>query len=446
MIVELKRQRSALKAKRKGLADAIRERDLNADEQAEFDALTDQIAALTTRIEALEKVETDPDEDDNDPAEDDPDAPRPRSRSDHFTNISTSKTRKDSHVYSMSRALGLVANKKNVDGFEGERSQEIAHQRGNPAQGFYLPWDVQLRGKHKVKNRDLTTTTGTGSVGVLVEPELIELLRARLVFEALGGQIHEGLVGRFAMPRATATSQYYFVGEGTAATAGNPTLDNVNFVPKTMCISVPMTRKFMFESSLKAMSFVENDVIKALTVGLDATALAGSGSGSVPTGVANQSSVTTITLAADSGNGGDMVYADALAFEAAVSNSNADMGSLGWATTPGVRSKLKLTPKIGSTYPVFVWSDEGEINGYPAMVTTNMPKANTKGSSGATLSSIIYGNWEDAILALWSGIDIVIDPYTQAASGGVVFNALIETDVQIRHGGSFAVCNYVSVV
>jgi HK97 family phage major capsid protein len=450
--VELKGQRSKLRAERKLLADQFRERDMSDDDKAKFDDLTSQIEALSSRIDAIEKVENDdePMEDDDDPDGEktkeeggDRSKPAPATKR-HFHNIATSKTRKDSHEYSISRALSVFNDHKRVDGIEGERSQEIALTRGKP-QGFYMPWDVKLRGRHKVQNRDLTLTTGTGSVGILVEPTLIELLRARLVFEQLGGTVIPNCVGKFALPRQTAASQYYFVGEATSVTAGNPVIDQVNFVPKTMGISVPITRKFLFESSLDAMTVVEQDVVKSLTVGLDATALAGSGSGATPTGVLNQSSVTTITLAADSANGGVMTYADALAFETAVANSNADQGSLGWATTPGVRAKLKQTPKIGSTFPVFVWSDENQVNGYPAMVTTNMPKNLTKGT-GTNLNSIIFGNWNDAVLAMWSGIDVVIDPYTQAAAGGVIYNALIEVDVQLRHGTSFAVAGTVIVV
>ncbi len=452
--VELKGLRSALKAERKSLADGFRERDMSEEDQAKFDDLTARIDALSARIDALETVEVDEEpieENDDDPEgekvkEEGGDRSRPAAATKrHFHGIATSKTRKDSHEYSITRALSVFKEHGRVDGIEGERSQEIAGQRGNP-NGFYLPWDVKLRGRHRVglQNRDLNLTTGTGSVGVLVEPTLIELLRARLVFEQLGGTVIPNCVGKFALPRQTAASQYYFVGEATNVTAGNPTIDNVNFVPKTMGISVPITRKFLFESSLDAMTVVEQDVVKSLTVGLDATALAGSGSGATPTGILNQSGVTTITLAADSGNGGALAYADALAFETAVSNSNADQGSLGWATTPGVRAKLKQTPKIGSTFPVFVWSDDNQINGYNAMVTTNMPKNLTKGT-GTNLNSIIYGNWNDAVLAMWSGIDVVIDPYTQAQQGGVVYNALIEVDVQLRHGTSFAVCGAVNV-
>lgn len=446
--VELKSQRSAFKVERKALADAIRVRDLSEDEQAKFDDLTSKIDALSSRIEALEKVESDdaPDENDDEPMDDAPEDAKPKEnglRSHLGFSISTAKTRKDSHQYSISRALAVFGKHGKIDGLEAERSQEIARERG-PAQGFYLDENAKLRGRHKIKNRDLTLSTGTGGVGILVEPTLIELLRARLVFESLGGTVLTNCKGKFALPRQSSAAQYYFVGEATAVTAGNPVLDQVNFVPKTMGISVPITRKFMFESSVEAMSLVENDVIKALTVGFDATTLAGSGSGATPTGILNQSSVTTITLAADSANGGAMVYADALAFETAVANSNADQGSLGWATTPGVRAKLKQTAKIGSTFPFFVWTEDDKVNGYEALVTTNMPKTLTKGT-GTNLHSIIFGNWNDAVLALWSGIDVIIDPYTQASQGGVVYNALVETDVQVRHGGSFAVCGAINV-
>jgi hypothetical protein len=51
---------------------------------------------------------------------------------------------------------------------------------------------------------------------------------------------------------------------------------------------------------------------------------------------------------------------------------------------------------------------------------------------------VAFGNWEDAILGMWGGWDVVIDPYTsaQTATVNVTINAFIDTAV--RHSASFA--------
>jgi hypothetical protein len=54
---------------------------------------------------------------------------------------------------------------------------------------------------------------------------------------------------------------------------------------------------------------------------------------------------------------------------------------------------------------------EGVINtanGYPFYSTSHMNSGN-----------LIYGNWADLLIANWSGLDITVDPYTQALLGTV---------------------------
>ena len=457
-IVELKKQRTALKLERKALVDALRERDLDEAEQAKFDELSDKIEALTSRIDKLEKVEEDDDEPEGDEPEkkedgDEPEGERskaPKKGERHLDfpagNIATSKTRKDSHDYSIRRGLALHAEGKVVNGLEGERSQEIAIRSGNRPQGFFMPHDFKLRGQHKLKRRDFTTSTGTGAVGIKVESTFIELLRNRMVTDELGVTVTHSLVGKYARPRQSAASTMYFIGEGSNTTGSNPTFDQVVFVPKTAAVQVNISRKSLFEMSIQAETAVEADMLKVLAIGMDTQVLAGTGSGANPTGVLYDPGAQAITLSADSGNGAAITFQDALNFESLLSNVNADSATSAFVTTPAVRSKLKQTPKInsGQVYPEFVWAPDNTVNGYKAMVTNEMPGGLTKGTSSGTLSSIIFGSWEYAELALWGGIDIVINPYVNASQGAIQYNLFQEMDTQRDHSNAFVLSTAVA--
>jgi HK97 family phage major capsid protein len=265
-----------------------------------------------------------------------------------------------------------------------------------------------------------------------------------MVCEALGVTIFTELKGKFALPRQNAASTLYYIGEGSPATGSNPTLDQVNFVPRTAAVQVNISRKSLFEMSIDAETFVEEDILKVLAIGLDTQVLAATGSGAAPTGILSDSNATVATIAADSGNGGDLAWGDVLGIEQALAQANADRGRIAWVTTPGVRGKLKQTPKIGSTFPVFVWSDDNTVNGYPAFVTNEMPSGLTKGGS-SNLHSLIYGNWEDAVLALWGGTEVLPNPYINASAGAIQYNLFQETDTQRRHSNSFVISNAVSI-
>jgi HK97 family phage major capsid protein len=461
-VVELKKQRTALKAERQGLVDALRERDLTDEQQAKFDDLSNKIDALTKRIDALEKVENDDDPDDDEPEEkaegDDEDedgnrsaAPKPKKKGERHLdfsgrNISTSKTVNTSDQYSLRRALSLHTRGRRVDGLEGEISRDIEIHSGNEAQGFFMPWNFKCRGRHKLNRRDFTTTTGAGAVGVLVEAEFIELLRNRMVTDELGVKVTHSLKGKYAVPRQNSASQLYFIGEGSNGTGSTPGFDQVDFTPRTATCQVNISRKSLFEMSIEAETAVENDMLKVLSIGLDFAVLAQNGSGANPTGIIYDPNVTVLPLSADTGNGADMTFGDALNFEYLLSLSNADMGSIAFCTTNGIRSKLKQTPKInsGQVYPEFVWNEkDNTINGYKAVSTNQMPSGLTKGTS-SNLHSIIYGNWNDSELALWGGIDVVKNPFINVSSGAIQYNLFQEMDTQRQHSNSFVVSTAVS--
>ncbi len=58
-----------------------------------------------------------------------------------------------------------------------------------------------------------------------------------------------------------------------------------------------------------------------------------------------------------------------------------------------------------------------EVNGYPVLCT-----------SAVAGKGVIFGNFADLVIGQWGGIDLTVDPYTQAANGKVrlVINAYFD--------------------
>ena len=121
---------------------------------------------------------------------------------------------------------------------------------------------------------------------------------------------------------------------------------------------------------------------------------------------------------------------------------NADVGTLSFVCDALIRGTMQLILKVGSTFPIYLWNTESPqypLAGYPCPVTNLLPQNVTKGS-GTNLHTMIFGNWEDLIYAFWSGLDVIVDPYTSAAQGAVNIVALQDFDVNERHYQSFANC------
>ena len=94
-----------------------------------------------------------------------------------------------------------------------------------------------------------------------------------------------------------------------------------------------------------------------------------------------------------------------------------------------------------ATYLPFIWENADQpLNSYRAAVTNNLISNGTKGASGAVCSTLAFASdWQDMILALFGGLDIVVDPYTQAGTGQVVLTANQFIDVACRQPASFSI-------
>ena len=188
------------------------------------------------------------------------------------------------------------------------------------------------------------------------------------------------------------------------------------------------------QTSLDAEAIARDDLAKVLAIEADRAGLNGNGQNNCPTGVMQMSNVNTVSLGT---NGGAPTWQAMCQMEEFVSNYNADFGSLALVTNPAGRSTLKQAPKIGTTFPVYLWEDN-EVNGYPAVATNQIPSNLTKGS-GTNLSAAIFGNWEELVFAMWGGTDIIVDPYTGSSSGTLRIVMLQDLDIQSRYQQAFSI-------
>lgn len=353
-------------------------------------------------------------------------------------------TEKEVKQFSFLRAINALANPTNAAlqaaaGFEHEVSQEAAKRAGRASRGIMIPVDV-LREK-----RDLTVGTaadgGYLKATNLLSGSFIEMLRNRMMVRNLGATVLMDLVGDIAIPRQTGGATAYWVPESGAPTETKQAFDQVPLAPKSVGAFTDISRKLLLQSSIDIEQFVRNDLATILALEIDRAAIHGSGASNQPTGIVATSGIGSV---AGGTNGAAPTFANVVALETAVSVANADIGTLAYLTNAKVRGKLKTTEKAPSaTVGNFVWGNGnepgyGELNGYRAAVSNQVSAALTKGTSAGVCSAIIYGNWADLLIGMWSGLDLTVDPYTGATSGTVRVVALQDVDVAVRHAESFS--------
>jgi hypothetical protein len=145
-----------------------------------------------------------------------------------------------------------------------------------------------------------------------------------------------------------------------------------------------------------------------------------------------------VTTVSNGTNGGSPDYALINSLVTQVENANADLDSAKFAMTPNAKGYMKTLPRSTAAVAAgFVWDDDDEVANYPAFASNVLPNNLTKGT-GSNLSAVIFGNFSDAVIAMWGGLDVLIDPYTGSSSGTVRIVALQDLDIEFRHTASFA--------
>lgn len=335
-------------------------------------------------------------------------------------------TNKEARSYSIMRAIRALANPQNrayqeAAAFEFECSRTAAELSGKQSRGIMIPADVL--------NRAFSTTTPSGGPGSnaiatnLLADQFIELLRHR-TWALKRVTTMGGLVGNVDIPRQNSATQAYWVGEGGAPTESEPGIDQIAFSPKTLAAYTDITRRLMLQSTPDAELIVRNDLLKVMALALDKAVLYGSGASNQPKGLLQQTGIHAVALADV-----NPAFAEYVAMETAIAAADADIGSLSYVVNATARGAAKTTLKFPSAAIAqggTIWEQGNTINGYDVDVTNQLVPGD-----------FFFGNWADFIVAMWSGLDMMVDPYSLSTSGGTRIVVFQDVDMNVRHVQSF---------
>jgi len=323
---------------------------------------------------------------------------------------------KEVQGYSFSRALhAAITGDWSKAENEKAASNKVAKMLGKDSRGFYVP--------HQVLKRDLTTTAGAAIVDTNAGgASFIEILRNKLVIAKLGGQVLSGLSGNVAIPKQTGSATAYWIDEGANTTASELGLGLIELKPKTVSAKTAYTRQMLLQGNPDVENLVMNDLAINIALAIDKAAISGTGLAGQPLGILNTTGVNAVdcsTLA------GGLTWNKAVEFDTLIATDNADVGNMNFISGAGVTGKLKTTLKSanGSAYLL----EKGEVNGYNH-TRTNQVAANT----------LLFGDFSQMITGLWGGLDIMIDPYEKADSGGIVIRAFQSVDIGVRYAEAFS--------
>jgi HK97 family phage major capsid protein/HK97 family phage prohead protease len=336
-------------------------------------------------------------------------------------------TKKEVRQYSIMRAVrAMLPDATSADReagkFELECSSAAAQRYGKTPKGIIIPGDVLM---DRAFGTGAAGTSGNGAAAIatnLLAGSFIDILRKR-AWVMKRARTMAGLVGNVDIPKQTATTQAYWVGEGGAPTAGTPGLDQITFTPKTVGAYTDITRRLMMQATPDAESIVRDDILKVMALEIDRVAIYGTGTEYQPKGLKNYTGVHAVSLATP----GAPAYTEYVQMETLIALDNADVDNMSYAFNAAIRGKAKTTlqfPNVNGSQRI--WEPGNTINGYETNVSNQI-------ASG----DVFFGNWNDLVVAMWGGLELRVDPYALSTSGGLRLIALQDLDVNLRRVESF---------
>lgn len=286
------------------------------------------------------------------------------------------------------------------------------------------------------------TSTGVGTgkeLSPILQGDIVDLMRPRMIAAEFGARAETYVGGTVSRPTISADASFTWLAEnpGAGVSATDPATGAITMVPRAVAVRTSVTAQSIRTSSPESAFQIMESHAARLAVAMDAAVLAGTGASNQPTGILYNSGANLVAMGT---NGGTVSYAKLCELEQAIDAANAPMQGLGFVTTPQIRSRMRQTqdfPSAAAGRPL--WDATNTVLGHRAMTTTSMPSTLTKGTSSGNCHAAILGDFSQVVMAYWGALEVIVDPYTDAAKGLTHITSTLYVDVGILQPSAFAV-------
>ncbi len=320
--------------------------------------------------------------------------------------------------FSVTRAIAAAAGLGVDAGFEREVQAELSKRAGKPAEGLYIPTEV-------FETRVLTTATGSELVPTEHRPDqYISALTAASVVRGLGARVLSGLTGNLSIPRETDSPAIGWVAENAALSADDADFDSITLSPKHCGALSEWSRNMLLQASPDVEALLRQMLARNIGLTIDRAAIRGGGSNE-PDGVLETGGIQTVTAP-------DSIF-EAVAEAVAKADAENVGASRAILTTPEIRRiASEALDTLGR--PIGVAT---VFHNVPTTFSNQVPKI--LGGSPGTEHGLIYGDWSELLIGVWSEIDILVNPFESTAysKGNVSIRAMATVDCAVRHPKAF---------
>lgn len=319
--------------------------------------------------------------------------------------------------FSLARAIQAVTNGQALTGAEAEVAAEARHQAA--AHGVQLAGQIALPSEFRADPMTATNNGGAGSVqtseNIFDDPKaILPSLRPNTVFEKLGATYFRNANGPVVIPRQTgSTSADSTLTEIEAITPTNISMDQITLNPQRIGAGTSYSRQLLMQSLESLDAFILADLNKTMGLAVDDYLIAklyAGVSATDATGVA----VEEVPFLMEE--------------ELRLANANADGAKFAMDPTANRRLRRAVLDAGSGLFA----GDYNSTIGYGQTVSTQF-----------NADDIILGDFSDFVVCEWSGMDLIVDPYTGAGQDVVKVTANTYLDGAVRRADSFSRYNNV---
>lgn len=270
-----------------------------------------------------------------------------------------------------------------------EQGKNEMRKAGLSAQGQLVIPTNEVRAIHSV------TADGESVVATDVF-DILTPLRAKNVLAQAGATIYSNLTSDVKIP-IMSKSNVTFEDENGEAKDGAGAFNYLKLTPHRLTAYVDISKELLAQDSVDVENAIRTDLVNAINSKLEEAFLSDfSGSTVQPKGVfaivKPDSAVTSN-------------FAKLVENEAKVEDANI-LNEPCYILSNKAKAALRAMAK-GAKSTELVY-ENGEVDGTKAFNTSNVPASN-----------YLFGDMSSLVIGTWSGLDLIVDPYTQAPKGAV---------------------------
>ena len=321
--------------------------------------------------------------------------------------------------FSLSRAVNAVAIGKALEGAEAEWAQEA--NREMQARGLNMAGQIGIPGNALYRAGgadDFQAGSGDGSGFVATAvPGAIDALRTPTIAERIGVTTINNATANLQFPRVSVKASGTAATEVAADADSGLEMDQVTLTPNRVAAKTLWSKQLMLQGGPAVDALISRELAAGINETIDKAVFAAAAAG-----------------AGDSTDlaGGSVGSSHLYAMQKAVLAAGGDLSRCAFVASPTAMQILKGESAVANVSALI---DGNRIDGYPTEYTPNLVDADTVGTTGA----VLFGDFAAGmLLAFFGGIDLLVDPYSNAGTAQIALHVNKFYDTDVRQAGALS--------